>query len=346
MLIICLVLPSVGCDRLFTDYSPDGNVTTSPETKDDGPIEFTVNRKKDIITILSLFEGKTVGDIVSAMILRFNTDDNTLSVMQIPVNLYFDAEGSLALWYKNKYAASLAAGEATPTASAVSAVKSLIEESLCIPIDHTTHMTYDQLIGAIDAMGGIKMNIPYAIGLENGKVLSSGYQTLDGSSTVGLMVYSGYSSDFKSALHIHKLLLNAFITTLRNDVDSKVFSTIATYLRGHMTTTITGTGGADVFLLRKLAAADVYNTRYACLAVERVTLAAGGFSVVCKKTAVEQINELLSIFVTDLTEDKFDKSKKLTSSSVAVVSAVYQSTISMPSVYTAKDISDGKIRIG
>lgn len=345
LLIFCMIIPTVGCDRYFTDYSPDGVATTAPETKDEGPSEFTINRKKNIITILSVFEGKVSGEIVSAIIFRLNTDEGAVAVLQLPTDLYFDKEGSLALWYKNRYAASVASGSEDPTSDAMSDLKDLIVSSLSIPIDHTTHMTYDKLIGAIDAIGGMKMNIPYAIGLDDGTIIPAGNTKLDGKAAAGLMVYSGYRSEFSASLHIHKLLINAFISALRNDVDEKVLSICAVEIRQHMTTTINGKGSADVFLLRSLAAAEPENIRFARLAAESVTLSAGKFSVVCKSAAIDQINDFMSIFADPLTEDEFDSDGKLTSTSVQIVASIYQSTITAPSVYTGKQIGDGAIKI-
>lgn len=345
LLIFCIIIPMVGCDRFFTDYSPGGVATTAPVTKDEGPSEFTVNRKKNIITILSVFEGKTASEIVSAVVFRLNTDEDSVAVLQLPTDLYFEDEGSLSLWYKNRYAAAIAAGAEDPTSAAMSDLKELVISTLSIPIDHTTHMTYDKLIGAVDAIGGMKMNIPYAIGLDDGTIIPAGDIKLDGKAAAGLMVYSGYRSEFVGSLHIHKLLINAFISALRNDVDEKVLSICAVEIRQHMTTTINGKGSADVFLLRSLAAADPENVKFARLAIEPVSLSAGKFSVVCKSAAVDQINDFLSIFTEPLTADEFDVDGKLTSASVQIVASIYQSTISPPSVYTAAQINGGAIKI-
>ena len=343
LLALLSVLQLAGCEGFFTDYSPENSGTAAQTTEK--PFELKIVRKKDRITIFTVFEGKTAGELASAALITMNTDDSTLSVLQIPVNIYFGDEGSLSKYYKDSFAAASAGGSENSVADAMSAVETLIEDTLAVDIDYTAHMTKSQIISIIDTVGGIKLKMPYAIGLDNGTVINKGNVEIDGERTFGLMTYGRYSSEFSSELHIHKFLFSAFFTAVKENIDGNVLSVKAIEIRQHMTTTLKGTGGSDMFILKKFAAAEPENIKFTKLACENVTLASGSFSVVCRSTALKQINEFTDLYNDSIADADFDPERKLTSDSDAVVSALYGSSISIPAVYTAKDIADGKIVI-
>ncbi len=343
LLALLSVLQLAGCDSFFTDYSPENSGTAAQTTEK--PFELKIDRKKDRITIFTVFEGKTAGELASAALIIMNTDDSAVSVLQIPVNIYFGAEGSLSKYYKDSVASAAAGGSENSVADAMSAVEKLIEDAFAIDIDYTAHMTKSQIISIIDTVGGVKLKMPYAIGLDSGAVINKGNVEIDGEGVFGLMTYKRFSSEFNSELHIHNLLFSSFFTAVKENIDNNIMSTKAIEIRRHMTTTLKGTGGSDMFILKKIAAAEPENIKFTKLACENVTLASGSFSVVCRSTAVKQLGEFIDLYKDPITDADFDPERKLTSDSDVVISALYGSSISVPAVYTAKDINDGKIVI-
>lgn len=340
VLAVLLIVSFCGCDKIFTDYS----TSKAGQTESEPDFELNIDRKPDRITILSAFEGGKAGEIVSFLLITLNTDAKTVAVLQIPADTYYSGQVTLADEYRNGLAKEIAQGTQNPVANAMKSVSDLISDSLAVHIDYTAHMTKDQLANVIDTVGGVTLDIPYSIGLDDGSIIKSGRTLLGGSFAAGLVSYNRFSDSFMSELHIHKLLFTAFVTSVKNNVDSKVMSVCAVDIRQNMTTTVTGIGGSDVFILKKLSEPDYGSIRFARLATERLSLGSGMFSVACRKAVVEQINGFVDIYKDPLAEEKFDPHGRLTDDD-AMVSTLYSSNMQQPTIYSAKQIIDGEIRI-
>ena len=202
VLAVLLIVSFCGCDKIFTDYS----TSKAGQTESEPDFELNIDRKPDRITILSAFEGGKAGEIVSFLLITLNTDAKTVAVLQIPADTYYSGQVTLADEYRNGLAKEIAQGTQNPVANAMKSVSDLISDSLAVHIDYTAHMTKDQLANVIDTVGGVTLDIPYSIGLDDGSIIKSGRTLLGGSFAAGLVSYNRFSDSFMSELHIHKLL--------------------------------------------------------------------------------------------------------------------------------------------
>lgn len=126
-----------------------------------------------------------------------------------------------------------------------------IEQFLNIPIDYYFDTSFDGFINLIDAIGGVDVDVPYAMQEQDSKgnqgaiVLEQGMQTLDGESALAYVRQRHESSDYERNLRQQEVImaivkkimnnptdyLNEFLNVYKEDVhtnlDIKTISTIS-----------------------------------------------------------------------------------------------------------------------
>ncbi len=345
--ILCLsMILCTGCGDFFKDYSPDGT-TTQPgdEGKSDDPIKaLGLARRPNQITILIAAEGADTGSLSSLSLLCIDdSGEPKISVLQIPTTIYARSGGTLGGYYEMAFNRSAADGSnlSNSVSTAMSALKSFIQNTLLIRIDYTVHLNASQLAGIVDTVGGVEMVLPRVMSL-GGHNVQAGRQTLSGAELADLRAYTGFSPAFYNDMVMGKLLITGIIGSLKSNIDKSILSLCAMELRTSMTTDITSVGGADVFLVRRLIETSFSSISFTSLAAEPFST---GVTILCRETAADQLTSFVNLYTSPIPVESIDAQTDLCDPSDSFMVAVYNSTSAAPTSYTAEQIRSGALKM-
>lgn len=342
--VLCLsLLLFTGCGDFFTDYSAE--TTSPPGAEANDPISrLNLTRRPNQITILIAVEGTFGGSLSSLSLLCIDdSGDPTISVLQIPVTTYTRSGGTLGGYYESAYsrAASDGSNFSNSVASAMGSLKSFLQNTLLVQIDYTVHITGSQFAAIVDTVGGVRLDLPRVLQLD-GHNVQAGRQVLTGAEAADLRSYGGFSDSYYNNLVLGKHLITSIIGSLKSNIDKSILSLCTMDLRSNMTTDIPTAGGSDVFIVRRLIETSFSSISFSVIAGEY----SSGVYVLCKETAVNQINEYVNLYTEPLTVENFDADSDYCDPTDSFMSTIYQSNSATPIIYTAEEIRNGELRIG
>lgn len=146
-------------------YSPE--VTTNTD-KEEVPI---IESERINFLILGLDESETLTDVI--MVASLDTSDNSVEILQIPRDSYVsDSIGT----GKINGIYTLGDKDLQP----VQRLIKTIDEQFKLKIDYYGIFTLDAFRNAVDAMGGIPIDMPQKLVYDPSKIIPAGHQVLDG----------------------------------------------------------------------------------------------------------------------------------------------------------------------
>ncbi len=197
----------------------------SNEKEADASVSLPVlSRNEGIYTCLIL--GKdTVGDNTDVMMLTsFRVKEGKVSVLQIPRDTYFryqDKGIKLGTLYSRLQSAAAKRGDASPKHSALKALCDTLTKHLAVPIDYYLLVDLQAVAGAVDAMGGVEIDVPCDMDYEDPAQdlfihLRQGKQTLNGEKALQFLRFrSGYITADIGRLDAQKLFVSALLQKLK-----------------------------------------------------------------------------------------------------------------------------------
>ncbi len=342
---IMLTLSLVACalpdwlGNIVSGDDPSNTETTRPSNF----LPSSVERKNGVYTILLLNEQRTIGNLASVFLCSVDTaGNNGVSFLQIPVKTYVhNAYSSIAGVFSGAYSSSIAQGNTADRAreSAILAVKSVIESHFCVYVDYYICANPEQLGVLTEKIGGIDINVPYSMLLNNGATLAPGKQSLEGGNMAAFLSYSGFSDSV--LMNAYKTVIAAIYSKAKTQVTNDTVSLFVLEIRNCIVTDIPSNGGEDIFFTRRLLETDSSRVRFTQVASQSCAVPAGLVEVIRKSEAIKVINEYLGVYTDELTTDMFDPQKMFTDDTNQLVAIIYKSSGGAPQIYTAQDISDG-----
>lgn len=338
-----MLLGGAGCaaiteqlDGIFKEEtkSPDKDQQNEPE------IEMPA-RKKETYTFLIMSEAVEEAVLDQVMLVSFNTAETSISVLQLPTDLYLHiSEQSIEGLFKKRYETSINDGhtqkEAAETAS--EAVVDVLSNGFYTPIDYYINFSPSQMIGLVNTLGGVKMTLPFAIGS-----LKVGSQLLTGSQAMEFLAFDRYSSMPQGYMDARKIFLAAISNQARETVESEMLSLFVMELRSTMTTNIPSGGGEDIFFVRKWLQTAPEALKVSNLSTQVVYISSTACRVLLKENTLQQMNEVLAIYEEELTEEQFDPRYVFVDYSSDITKTVYHSSAVLPTTYTAKQLLEGTL---
>lgn len=338
-----MLLGGAGCaaiteqlDGIFKENteSPDQDRQNEPE------IEMPA-RNKETYTFLIMTEAVEEAVLDHVMLVSFNTAAPSISILQLPTDLYLHiSEQSVEGLFQKRYEKAVKEGH-TPKESAAAASEAIVDvlsNGFYTPIDYYINFSSSQLTSLINTLGGVKMNVPFAMGS-----LKAGSQTLSGSQAMQFLSYDRFSSMPQDYLDARKILTAAVYNQARATVESEILSLFVMELRSAITTNIPSDGGEDIFFVRKWLQTTPENFKITNLSTQVVYVSSTACRVLLKGNSLQQMNEVLAIYEEDLTEAQFDPRYVFVDYSSDVAKAVYHSSAALPATYTAKALNDGTL---
>ena len=330
----------------FKDFSPGGiDPGTVKNQKSFDSLVITKNPNQ--YTFLYLIEGASSGSLASVMMVKFDVDANTLKILQIPTDTYIRANGSIEKYYNTVYTDAKNDGSSTAHAIelAVASLKTVIQNHLMMKVDYFIHVTKQGFAKMVDTVGGVDVKLPFVISFPDGTRAGQDKSKLTGAQAANLYTYGGYSAEFRAQYHIHKILTSAILGALKSGVDSTILSLCALEIRECITTDIPSSGGADVYLLKKLTETAMNDVSFTIIRTQSYSDGGGDSSVMVKQATLNIINEFFDMYSVKIADEEFDSSKLFYLSSDKLMTELYNSSGLAFIVYTAAEVISGKITI-
>ncbi|MBO4356123.1 MAG: LCP family protein [Clostridia bacterium] len=344
ILVICMI--SLSSCSFFTDYSPNG-IDPSSMNNSKTIESLVITKNPNQYSFLYLVEGSSAGSLSSIMMIKFDVDENKINIIQFPTDTYIRANGSLENYYKTLYTTAITDGSSTSSATeqAIAGLKAVMQNHLMIKVDYFIHVTRQGLGKVVDTLGGVDINVPYIISFPDGTRVGFDKGKINGNQIANMIAYQGYSAEFRSQYHLHKIITSAIINAIKTGVDSTILSLCALEIRNCITTDIPSAGGADVYLLKKITDTSLTDVSFTILRTQKYSIDSGEASIMVKEGSLNIINEFYSLYSVKIESDEFDPSKLFYLSSDKLMTELYNSSGSAYIVYTASGIRNGDIVI-
>lgn len=309
------------------------------------PVPTVKYKRSDLkYTFLTVVEGETEGTPAQISYSVFDTGNNSLTSLMIPLNTFIStSNGNLGAEVQANYVSKKAEGKTAAGAYACEMLMERLENDLLLPCDYYIYFDKTSLSDLVNELGGVKVDIPFDMSLFDGVVLKKGENTLDGDSFWKVMCYGSYKAG--SELDASKLLWASVFYELKEHVSSDTISLFMLNIRGNLLTNVPKTNGVDVFFLRKLLSLDGELYNFASADVKIITEGTKNISVVCKNAFVQKINSFLALYETEVNANDFDSELRFCDNTSAVISAAYNSASAQTLAVTADAIRSGMLNI-
>ena len=155
------------------------------------------------------------------LLVSLDAEHHTAAVVQIPRDTYLDGGKVNALWAKKRTAAKQS-GSASADTDAMDALCDVLEQTLCIQIDHWVLCGLTAFRETVDTLGGVTVNVPcdmdYDDPAQNLSIhLHAGEQLLNGTQAEGLVRFrADYVRGDLGRVDVQKLFLSALLEKARS----------------------------------------------------------------------------------------------------------------------------------
>ncbi len=352
---------SDGLPGSVTDRIPEAIVPETERTDTENPIptlqtevhaqseQPVFHRKNSVYNFLVVGKDGAAANTDVLILLSFDTENGSASVVQIPRDTYLDGGKINALWAKYS-AAAKRIGSADSTADGMQRLCRTLEEALCIRIDHWVFCSLAALRETVDAMGGVTLDVPcdmdYEDPAQNLSIhLKKGTQTLDGAAAEQFVRFrSGYLRGDLGRTEAQKLFLSALLAQLKTVSPLKLPALVAAAVKYvDMSLTV-----KDILFFAK-AAQSLDMQKVSFLTIPGTDCREWGDSgawyyILSREGAWETVNTYLNVYCAPIDGKLFDKTYRLTDQSNPTLLSYYRTHIS-PNQKTGSDIAENGVSI-
>ncbi len=337
-----------------TTAPPDDNVVeTTDDTEDVQAGAFT--RDTESVNFLVVGRDAESWNTDVIMIVNFNMREGSLSVMQLPRDTYIEADSKIhgRINTVMKSMRSRAYNE-DPTLSNEELLKAgmagmceLLEKSLCIQLDGYAHVDLAGFRGIIDAIGGVYMDVPYAMQYSDPDQglyinLAPGPQLLDGSEAEMFVRFrSGYVQADIGRIDAQKIFLTALFKQLKTNLTVTTVPQIVEQVLKYVTTDVPL---ADIIIYAKeLLGVDMNNVSMMTLYGTATQTETGAWYYVMNRAAtLDMVNTYFNVYSSPITDEMFDRTQAFTDESSDIFKRIYNASPDDPAVEVKPDIKTGE----
>ncbi len=182
---------------------------TAPEPSADDGLDMRQLREGQFtVLLLGLDESRANTDVI--MLLLFDLAGHEIRILQIPRDSYVpDYTGFAAGKINSVYT------RGDPEKTPVQRTADCVAQSLLIPVDRCVTTGCGDIARMVDLIGGVRVDMPYAIEFEAGKTVPAGEQILSGEQAEWLLRYRhGYAEGDIGRLKAQRIFLAAAVQQL------------------------------------------------------------------------------------------------------------------------------------
>lgn len=346
-------------DPVETDKSGQGgsemdnlnNDQTTAPTQGDGKFEQIDGTYNFLIVGYDQVASNT--DVI--MIVNFNVKTGSIAILQIPRDTYIDAEVTRYHRINTVYHQSLANHKESKTQSldALHDLEKVLEESLCINIQNSAIMSLDGFVKIIDALGGVKLDIPVRMEYSDPEQdlyidLYPGPQTLKGKDAEGFVRFRDtYINADITRLDAQKIFMSALIGQVKS-MDIVTFTKVIKEVIAYVTTDLSL---ADwTYFAKEAMGIDLENVTMMTLPTSPVWSSSGASYVVMNRAStLKIINDYFNVYNRTITDSIFDRNIIFADESDSKVYGSYKVSINefngYSSEHNAQEIIDNSIKL-
>lgn len=287
------------------------------------------------------------------MIVNCNTNDNSISVMQIPRDTLVTEDvitnktnAAFSTFYSNAYTS----GAEDPYAEAMKEYASMFEKSLCIKIHHTIIMNLSGFRSIVDALGGVDVYVPddmYYSDPEQNLYISipKGNQHLDGYNAECFVRFrSGYLQADLGRVNAQKIFLTAMFNKVKATIKAADISTLSSLASEVFASVSTDLSVSDIIYYAKfLLNVDLESINMTTMPGN----VAGAYYVMNRASTLEIINQYFNIYNKNITDSIFDRNYLFCFTGQKYLADVYFDNTEnvFDEVHNASDIDEDSIYI-
>ena len=347
LLALLMIFTLVSCSKNSSDKDEDPDV-------DDDQVSAPSSETKYNFLVLGHDRAANLADVI--LLVSFDTDDGSLTLMQIPRDTFVDYGGShykINSMYASAYNDTDKEKSENRDLEAARAFATKLEETLCVKIHYATVMDLDGFGAIVDAIGGVDMYVPYDMVYRDPEQglninLKEGQQILDGKKAEQFIRYrSGYVQGDIGRGDAQKLFMAAFIQSLKNNLSVGTVSEIVDAVYEHVDTELSVSD--MIYFGKEVLGLELSNVNMMTLPGEPKTSGNSGASyyVMCREATINAIDEYYNIYDFPVTDDIFDRDQDFCNTTDPEMKEAYftaaQDCIS--NKYNGQNITEGSIDI-
>ena len=336
------------------DHTPPSSVQTvqPPQTSDSVQDPEPTNlytRRAGVYNILCAGRDEAAYNTDVLMLVSFDTVNGAVSVVQIPRDTYFDGSKINALWAKKRKEADKK-GSQSVDADAMEALCTSLEETLCIQIDHWVLCSLTAFREAVDAIGGVTVDVPYDMNYDDPAQnlsihLTAGEQRLDGTQAEGLIRFrSDYIRGDLGRVDMQKLFLTALLKQGKEVSLLQLPALLKTAIR-HLST---GMSFSDLlFFAKEAQKLDLSRVTFLTLPgtdCREYGDSGAWYYVLSRQGTLETVNAHLNVYHAAVADALFDADHHLTDAAKSQLYSYYQAYLA-PAASTAAAIAENGVDV-
>lgn len=347
--LLCLLFPFTSCselkDFLEEGSKVDGTDSSSSQGNNNGDDTVSFKKKGGVHTVLFVCEGARNGSLSSVSVCSFDTVENkAVNFVQIPLKTYTNNDTvTISGAYTAAYSKAIEDRDTVERAreKGISALRSIIENDLCIYIDYYVFTDPAGVASIVDKLGSVEMNFPYAIQLSATETVSPGKQRVSGQRVELLLGHASFNE--KAVMNLHKMIISAIYAKAKAGVSNEMLSLFVLEIRNSVKTDIPSKNGEDIFFVRQFISADSAKLCFTQFATQSCAVSAGLVEVMHKGGALKIVNEYLNLYAEELKAEDFDKNGLFNDSTNKAVSVIYGANGNPAPVYTASSVFENTV---
>lgn len=300
-------------------------------------------RRSGVYTILCAGRDEAAFNTDVLILVSFDTQNDSASVVQIPRDTYLDGGKINALWAKKRNAAKKN-GSSQLDEDAMDALCTALEETLCIQIDHWVLCNLTAFREAVDAIGGVTVDVPCDMHYDDPEQnlsihLTAGKQLLNGAQAEGLVRFrSDYIRGDLGRVDVQKLFLSALLSKTKEISVLQLPSLLKTASK-HLSMSLTF---SDLLYfakgVQKLELANVTFLTLPGTDCREYGDSGAWYYVLSRQGTWETVNAHLNVYHNDIDAKLFDRDYRLTNAKKTALLSYYQTYL------TAKPSTAASIR--
>jgi len=327
--------------------APEDVCVTEPTTT--GAVLTTSNlysRRSGVYNILCAGRDDAAFNTDVLMLVSFDTQNGSASVVQIPRDTYLDGGKINALWAKKRNAA-MKNGSSQLDKDAMDALCTALEETLCIQIDHWVLCNLTAFREAVDALGGVTVDVPCDMHYDDPEQnlsihLSAGKQCLNGAQAEGLVRFrSDYIRGDLGRVDAQKLFLSALLAKAKEISVLQLPSLLKTAVK-HLSMSLSF---SDLLYFAKGAQKlDLANVTFLTLPgtdCREYGDSGAWYYVLSRQGTWETVNAHLNVYQNDIDAKLFDRDYRLTNAAKSAMLSYYKTYLTAKTSTAASIREDG-----
>jgi len=303
------------------------------------------------ILLIGQDDAANLGDVI--MIINCNTQDNSISVMQIPrdtlVTIGVETNKANAA-YSTFVGQAYRAGAEDCYVTAVQKFAEMLEQSLCINIHHTVMLKLSGFQNIVNALDGVDIYVPNDMYYEDPEQelyigIPKGYHHFDGYQAECFVRFrSGYLQADLGRVNAQKIFLTAMFNKVKSTIKAVDVSTLTQLINQVLKNVHTDMSASDIMYYAKFLLNVGLNN------INMLTIPGNisdAYYVINRSATLRAINNYFNIYEKEIPSSIFDRNLTFCFADLQYICDVYYAPAStvMDGVYNADNIDKDSIYI-